>query len=178
MSNLDQLSNSKFDELIFMKTKSKKDKINYLILDKNKKKIKIHLKNVQIPFGFESYNNLQVLNIEILPQKSNDHFNIKALVSSFEDEFKNNKISFIGSREYYPNIRENKEKNGNLIRSYVYKSPEIFCNTKENFKIFLTSNNIIRSRSNVELELGTLWMTDNNYGIIWNVKSIEFLNNY
>jgi hypothetical protein len=67
-----------------------------------------------------------------------------------------------------------KSKGGYIMRSYVFGSPEIFTMIG-NYKNRLTSVDIKNTVSNVDLEMGTFWINDNNYGFIWYVKKIEVL---
>ena len=55
----------------------------------------------------------------------------------------------------------------------IYK---VCCNIN-GFTSTMTLNDIKNTVANVELEFGTLWITDNNYGIIWTIKKIEVLYN-
>jgi len=39
----------------------------------------------------------------------------------------------------------------------------------------MTSNDIKKTIANVEMELGIVWITDNNYGYLWFLKEIQVL---
>ena len=47
--------------------------------------------------------------------------------------------------------------------------------TIKNLKDKRTVLDIVKTRANIELELGTFWVNDNNYGFLWYVKRIEIL---
>jgi hypothetical protein len=169
--------------LIFKKTKTDiiEHKKNYVLLGSDGNKITLIIKKCLLPFGYETFNNKYILNIEITPKKDNEHHNIFAQIDTFEKEFieqiniKNKEIcEDIEGKGYYPNMR--KSKCGYIIRSYIFGNPEIYTMIG-NFKNKLTSIDIKNTVSNIELELGTFWITDNNYGIIWYVKKIEVLYN-
>lgn len=178
------LQNLSVKDLNFKKTKEKmsEHKKNYIITSKKGERIKIIINKGIIPFGYESYNGTNVLNIEINPELGNDHYNIFSYIQSFESEFveKNNiqcnqVNNDIEGKEYYLNMK--KSKGGYIIRSYVFGNPEIFININK-FKTLLTSNDIKKTIANIELALGTLWINDNNYGFLWYVRKIEVLHNY
>lgn len=171
--------------------KSKEVEINsehliyYTIIDKNKKRPSIYLNSVNIPFGPEKYNNKYILNIEINPSKSNIHYNYKAIISGFEAEFGKKEnfhyeklLKDIEGKGYYPNLRDSKE--GVIIRSYIFTEPEVFSmmsgkDKTIKFKNKLSLKDANKVVANVKLELGQLWINENNYGIIWYVREIEVL---
>ena len=167
-----------------LKFKKTKDNIggyvkNYSIVSADSTRIKMALKKVCIPFGYEDFNGKKIVNIEINPKKNNDHHNIKASIKNFESEFtdSNNiyntelKEDIIG-KGYYNNMRSS--KGGYIIRCYVFGSPEIYSMVG-NFKSLMTSKDIEKTVSNVEIELGTMWITENNYGFSWYIKKIEIM---
>jgi hypothetical protein len=181
MDSLNQLS---IKNLLFKKIKDKVGEYrkNYILLNSLGEKIKITLNNVTIPFGIEKYNSTNILNIEISPKKSNDHYNINAIITAFESELSN--IELIRDKElkkeledkgYYQNIRESKD--GYIIRCHVLHMPEIFMMIGK-FKNLLTMSDVKKTKATVELELSLMWINDNNYGIIWSIKNIEILTSY
>lgn len=136
----------------------------------------ISLKNVILPFGYELYNKKYILNMEIYPNKSNDHHNIYSILSAFERNFVDKTINDINltnevdGKGFYSNLKETIK--GYMLRTFVYGHPEIFMMIK-NFKSSLTSNDIKCTKCNVDLEFGVVWITENSYGLGWNVKKIE-----
>lgn len=168
----------------FKKTKDKltEHKKNYIMSNWKGEKISIILNNVKIPFGYEKYNSANILNIEIEPKKSNEHTNIYAYIKAFENDFiDQDNIKFeelskeINGKGYYPNMRES--KGGYILRAYIFGSPSIYAMIG-NFKNLLTSSDIKQTIANIKLELGSLWVNDNNYGFVYYVKEIEVLRNY
>jgi hypothetical protein len=166
----------------FTKTNSKK-KTNY-VLTYNDKKIKLKIKKCIIPFGVENFNNQYVVNIEINPNNSNEHYNMYNNINELESYLKNiyenkycplNLKKDIENRKYYKNIK--KRENGYLIRTYIIGTPEIY-RTINNMRLDLRLDNIKKTISNVELELGILWINDNEYGILWYLKKIEVENEF
>lgn len=181
---MDSFKELNVKDLIFKKTTDKigEYKKNYIPLNIKGQKIKIKLENVKIPFGTEKYNKLTILNIEISPQKSNDHLNIHAIISGFEDEFientniKDNSVKKeTDGKGYYKNIRDSKD--GYIIRCHLFNNPEVYS-LNNGTKNLMIINDIQKTKANVVLELATLWITENNYGIIWRVVEIEILYNY
>jgi len=178
MIELSELSTKKLN---FKKTKENSEGYvkNYAIISKDNTRVKVSLKKIQIPFGYEDFNGRKILNIEINPKKNNDHHNIKSLIKEFENEFVDQKNIYntelkedIMGKGYYNNMRSS--KGGYIIRCFVFGSPEIYSNVG-NFKSLMTSKDIVKTVSNVEIELGTLWITENNYGFSWYIKKIEIL---
>ena len=174
------LSNIDINYIKFFKTKSKA-KTNYIITY-NDKKIKLKIKNCIIPFGVENYNNQSIVNIDINPTRSNSHFNIYKDIKSLEKYIENiceskycprDLKKDIDEREYHKNIKK-RESGGYLIRTYIIGAPEI-SKTVNGMEFPLSSTNIKKTISNVELELGILWINNENYGILWYVKKIEVL---
>ena len=179
--------NLQLNKLNFKKVKDKSEIKNYIMSDKNDNtKPKIMLEKVNIPFGVEKYNGNNILNIEIDPKKNNIHYNYHAVISGFENElakienFKDKKLtSDITGKGYYPNIRDSKE--GYILRSYIFTVPEVYSmvsgrdKTIKNIKNKMSLLDVEKVKANVELELGSLWINDNNYGFIWYIKKIEVL---
>ena len=168
------------DTIYFVKAKTavNKQTIHYLVLHKSKK-ISFMLKNVKLPFGYETFNNHTILNIEINPKKSNDHYNMYVLLHGIEKTIQDlqttQKIvstlkSDIDGKGYYPNMRESKD--GYIVRSYVMSPPKIHAKIG-NYEMSLTPADIKNTVSNVVIELGIIWITDHNYGILWALKEIH-----
>ena len=157
--------------------KIKEHKTNYIISHNGKKPI-VNIEKAYIPFGCEIYEKRQILNIDIDPKK---HYDVYAAINGFENQLANienytdkDVIKNIENKGYYKNIRESKM--GYIIRSHLFYEPKVFCNIN-GFTSTMTLNDIKNTVANVELEFGTLWITDNNYGIIWTIKKIEVLYN-
>jgi hypothetical protein len=176
------LENINVKNLTFIKTKTKsKNNISYIITN-NSKKIQIELKNISIPFGIEYFNGKTIVNIEINPNIDNYQYNLYSIISGFElniqnINFENNKNfslkNDINNKGYYPNIRESKF--GYIVRCYINSSLNIWTTDTLENKMFLSIENIKNTISNVKLELGILWINENNFGIIWYLKDIEIV---
>lgn len=174
-------------KLKFKKLKEKSLVTNYLITTFENKKQTVVLENVTIPFGVETYEKKHILNIEIHPKQNNQHYNYYAVISGFETELINSKnIKYdklsrdIEGKGYYPNIRES--KGGYIIRCHIFNTPEVFTmlngkdKTIRNIKDKRSMLDVEKIKANIELELGTFWTNDNNYGFLWYVKTIEIIN--
>ena len=140
------------------------------------------------PFGIEIgenhirkfmriYNKNEILNIELKHKQNNDHHNIYVFLLNLEKNIKNAiKSNFFVNNDIKSKIFHStlKEKDNNvLVRSYSFGKKEIF--KKINTKKFPT-NDIKGKRVNVEIEIRTLWITCEEYGILYNIKNIEVLN--
>jgi len=144
------------------------------------------LENINIPFGVETYEKKNIVNIEIVPKRNNLQYNYYAIISHFEKEmtdknnFKYEKLSRdIENKGYYPNMRESKQ--GYILRTHIFNTPEVFSmvsGKNKNIKDIKDKRSLLDIggvRANVEIELGTLWVTENNYGYLWYIKKIEIL---
>jgi hypothetical protein len=168
-------------DLKFKKTMEKisEHKKNYIIFKSNTEKIKIKMDKVFLPFGVEIYNKRQILNIEIYPKKNNNHNNIHSMLFAFEQEFGDlNNIDWYVKQELdnisYHSFLKSNGYGGNHIRSYMSPNPEIFTMMGK-YKQILSSKDLKGVYCNVELELGTFWINELHYGIIWYVKSIQVI---
>lgn len=188
---VDDIINLSIENLIIVKPKVSKqsqkksndlfEKESYIPLSKSNQKITITLKNVIIPFGVENYNGKNIINLELNTKKSNKTYNAYATIATFEEslnllhdnkniinEFKES----ITGKSYYPNMRQSKD--GYIIRSHIFGQPKISTNFLGQL-MSATLNDIKKTFANVVLELGSIWVTDNNYGINWYVREIEIL---
>jgi hypothetical protein len=177
--------NISLKNIIFAKTKyttnykkvNDTSKKNYGLTDKKNQKIKIQLNNVFIPFGMELYNSHSILNIKLMPTKYNEHNNIVSSLLQFDSELTDVKnftdtdiVNDIENKGYYPNIK--KDCDDYLLRLHIYGSPEIYA-TRMQRKFPVAPSDIKGKLANVEIEISTLWVTDNNYGYVWTLKSVE-----
>lgn len=158
-----------------MESKKNTEVERYVIFNNLNRRVRIICKNVIIPFGYESFNDKIILNLEIT-KKNNEHHNIYSYIRAFEKEFDNHaNISSpdvraaIEGKGYSHNMR--KSKGGYIIRSQVIGHPKIHANNGMNIK--MTSDDIKNTMSNVTLDLVLLWINDTNYSITWNVVDIE-----
>lgn len=186
MADETEILDLQLKNLLFKKVKDKTEVKSYIIKKKEGGKQTIILKNVNIPFGPEKYNNNTVLNIEIDPKKNNVHHNYHAVISGFEKELANRDnfwdkklLLDTENKGYYPNMRESKE--GYILRAYIFTEPEVFSmvsgrdKTVKNIRNKMSMRDVEKIKGNVEIELGSLWVNDNNYGFIWYVKKIQVL---
>lgn len=150
-------------------------KKNYIIFNDIGKRVSLKLNKVNLPFGIESYNGKSILNIQIIPESSNEHYNLYSAIAGLEKQFSkiekfvDKKITDdIDEKGYYPNMRD--DRVGNIIRTYIFTQPNVFSSLGK-----MTLADTKKVKANVEIELGSIWITENNYGILWYVKSIEIL---
>lgn len=181
---MEQLDTNNF---IFMKNKNTKNykqtkdlitkKKNYNILNENNNKIYFELKNIKIPFGIESYNNQQILNIAINPNNNNDHYNYLTNFKNFEnnlinlDIIDNEILSETKEKKYHCFLKQNADYHNYTIRTHILGSTNIY--TLFNGKKFPTRESDIKNKNaNILIEIGTFWITDETYGILLNTKEI------
>ena len=179
LNNPNAIENTTVKSLRMKKTKdtSNKFKKNYFVTGKDGHRITLSIKNVSIPFGCEEFHGRNIVNMEIHPKHDNIHHNIKATLTTFEEQLKDPENFYskevtedMKGKGYYPNIR--KSENGYIIRTVLFGSPEIYTNIGK-FKTVLTKNDIAKTTADVDLEIGTFWIADSQYGFLWYVKKIE-----
>ncbi|AYV78813.1 MAG: hypothetical protein Edafosvirus36_3 [Edafosvirus sp.] len=160
------------------------EKKNYRILFSGKK-LKINSLKVKIPFGTEKYNNKDIVNIELINyKKTNGNYNFYSSIKQIdyifkhllEDDIHNNLKNTlpygfekeIAGKHYMSCIKENENVKFNpLLRTHL-KNTVITKNNNH-----MTKFEIKGTYAKVELELGSLWTTPTNYGIIWFINKIS-----
>ncbi len=155
-------------------------KKNYSIVDKFGKKIILKLKNIFIPFGYELYNGQCILNLKINHTINNEIHNVFSQLLTFENEL-NNCSSFddndimndIENKGYYLNLKKI-DDTSSMLRTHIFSSPDIYA-IIGNKKFPIAQNDIKQKFANIEIELGTFWITDNNYGTLWYTKNIQII---
>ena len=138
----------------------------------------INLSNVLLPFGCEKFNDKLILNIEL--ENNNINNNILSILSQIEDNFKNNKLK--SNLQTINNIKNKgfnsilkKSKLGNIIRTHISKSTDIFIKKKNDEKMVIDYSNLTNSNCNIDLFIQGFWTNENSYGLYITVKSIEII---
>lgn len=137
---------------------------------------KITFKNILVPFKLSNYNNNYYLSIEINQndklniEKLNNYKTLESLIFK-QDEICENDISNL---EFYSNIKTKKFKNNNLdlIRLHIKKGKNTIITKYNNGKSILFDIQP-QKKYNVEIEIGTLWISKKNYGIQLNLININ-----
>lgn len=171
------IKNFDFKQLNLIKAKKSKTE-KYIICDKFNKKIHETLDEVYVPFGIEKWNNTQLLNIEINPNKNNKQLNINALLKSYDDIFREQiKLHHnVDNKTYYSFLKDSKY--GCIMRTHISDYPKITkCSDINSGSdiIKMTSADIVKNNVKITLSLSTLWFTDISYGVTWDVVSMELL---
>lgn len=140
---------------------------NYSIYDKNGKRIQLTIKNVYLKFGLESYNNSEILNIEIR-DRSNYHMNTILILKDLD-----NKLHSILNTdlEYYHIINQTKPRRY-MVRTYLKNGAKI---THSKYVGTFDKTNLKHTYCDITLELGSIWFTDEKYGCTIYVSSIVVL---
>jgi hypothetical protein len=157
-------------------------KNSYILLninnDSSMSKINMFGNNLYSPFGIESYKNKYILNLEITKKKDIDFWEDINKLDNFLrniNGFKiNNNIINLKDLEYYPIIKKRKSKKP-IIRTHIK-----ITKNKINTKIKDTKNNLLtifefpkKSRIDINIEIGDLWIYKNTYGINIFCKNID-----
>lgn len=147
----------------------------YMVFN-NESKMKIKIKDVYLPFGIETFNGNQILNVELYPKKSNVHNNIESLIYSFEETAKNKEFyqgdvkKNITECIFYNNLKC--EDNKSILRTYVGNNMISYV-MLGTYKTYVTSNDLKATTCDIEIELGGFWINDTTYGFTWYVKEIQ-----
>jgi hypothetical protein len=156
----------------------------------NFSKFKIKTPVCLMPFGLETYNNKEIINIE-LSNATNEQINFNATVRMLDKLYQqfsnkqiqeNNVFPFINlpagfakevsNMEYSPCIKPSLL--GSIIRCHV--KPNINVIKKVNgTNVICSKNDLKKSNAIIELELGNIWIHNNKYGLIWYINNIEIL---
>ena len=68
-----------------------------------------------------------------------------------------------------------KSKLGYLLRTHLLSNTEIYILKKNNDKLLIDSSNLNNSTCNLSLLLKGMWITESNYGLYWEINSIQVL---
>lgn len=164
------------------------------------KKINYVSPYVYIPFGAETYNGKQILNIEVNVDKNNNLYNFLSSISQIDNMLQNlqkditdeqtehynennihneNKVQ-MDNKKYIKDLVKGKQfvscirngKNGHLIRTYIKQGINIHSpDNKEFFKLSELKGRI----AVVDIDLGNLWIMPDSYGYVLNVTDIMTL---
>jgi hypothetical protein len=142
------------------------DKKSFRIRYSGVNKILLNIKDVYSPFGIENYNKKDILNLE-LTSETNDKYNNMVLIKQLDNYFKNlneskkelNNLSYTSPIKI---ISDNKIQ----IRTHLAKKMDIKSNNQKNIEIK-------NKKFNIELEFSSIWMYNQNYGIVLTVNMID-----
>ena len=139
---------------------------------------KLKFKNILVPFKISKFSNNYYLNIEI---SQNDKINSEILdfYKKIELEvYKLDKIDDINLKdfEYYSNIKTNSYNNNNLdlLRLHIKKSKNgIITKYNKNNNELTIFDIQPQQYYNCEIDINSIWLKNNRYGIIINLLYIE-----
>lgn len=175
----------KLSEMVIGKslTSRKKNKKIFLLLNNKKAKINFEIKDAYIPYGAEEYKGKMVLNIEINPEKDNNHHNIFASIENFENDLEN--IHKNNKNESIPNIfmKDIEDKKYyRIMKTTKSGTKKIRCHFTGTTKKYLDMNGLhmptdlsnIRNdmKCDLKLQINVIWISDTQYGILINIKEI------
>jgi hypothetical protein len=174
----------------------KKQKINYKLFIKNKNllsNIKIKLQWVKSPFGVEKYLFKEIINLEFTNYKNKNYsYNNYSKINQIEEAFNklntdsvhtNNFKHLYGSflndlkgLDFLPSIKMRPDKFDPLFRVHLKKTKnlittKIFKKNKDKYE-HGSIHDIKDKMLEVELELSTIWIKNNDYGLIWLIDRI------
>ncbi len=163
----------------YKQQKNGKYKKNFLILDNENKKISFEINNIKTPFGIENYNEQKILNIIIDPNKYNQHHNLIININKLESDLNNKKFTNkiididIKDKKYHSILKYNPNNNNYILRTHIIGIPNIY--TTINNKKFIVSEDDIKDKNlNVQLEISSMWITDDQFGFLFYAKEMYF----
>jgi hypothetical protein len=141
------------------------------------KSLKFKLENIFIPFGAELYNDKYVVNLEF-EKTNNIHNNYISVIQSLEKNIINNNFeteinvnSNIINKNFFTSIKDSKL--GNILRTHLTKTTEIFILRENGTKYDLDKENLKGSTVNIEIKLKGIWIVNESYGFYWDINSIH-----
>ena len=161
----------------------------------NTKVIRLTFNSIKLPFGIEKYEGKDIVNLEFVNHKTNNesHNNysilkqtdklFKKLYTSYQiDNFKyiskfSKIIEDVEGKEYVTSVKERPGKYDPLLRVHLRKNKGVVT-----AGIFSKDGHIIHQDDikgeevEVEIELGSLWTTNEKYGLVWYVNNITATN--
>lgn len=167
-------------------------KYNYALYFNPKTKIRFTTPPMNVPFGIEKYNNKFIINLELkFKNISNDANNFFAYLKQLDLFFRNLTNTAYILPQGMDSELSNKEYNSllkispsNFIFRVNSKKPKIFINPNSGVnqddherEILCTSDDIKNKQCICEIELDNLWIYGSKYGLIFNVTSIEIIQN-
>lgn len=141
------------------------DKKNYRIRYNCVDKIFFKVPSVYSPFGIENYNKKDILNLD-LKNDSNEKYNYILIIKELDEYFKNlpNTNPDFGNLNYISPIKI--QDDGKItIRTHISNKLKIKSN---NNQIVLKKN-----KFQIELEFSSIWVYNNNFGLILTVNEID-----
>jgi hypothetical protein len=170
------------------KVRLKNSKRGSQIFDENGKKIKFTLRNVYLKFGFENYNGNKILNILVNkdPNKKgdegNEEYNKLASIYNYVKSVENTGKDFIEAKRNniegkgFMTPLEDTNEYGHCftkIRTYMSYSADIMM--KGGFAPLEPATDITGYMADVDVEIKTMWKTNNNYGVTIYTTNVELI---
>ena len=174
--------NNKFYNFNLDKLNFQKKRKTYFIYEfENFKNKLINFKTVKlnIPFGVEFYNSKYILNIEYLNNNfsHNQLIEIRKIEKYFE-EIKETNISLhlkedLENKVFCSSL--NKRKDSFLFRTHLkVQKKNVISEFKKKNKL-INYNNLKKNQGYFEIELKSLWISKDQYGLVWIIKNGEII---
>ena len=131
------------------------------------------------PFGLEKYYNNYIINFEIPINKNKDFcdqiFLINEYFSSINEIYTENDTINLNNLNFYNFAKLNEYNNSLQIRLYLKKNKNkiisnFFDSNNKPLSVFDLQKN---DKLKISVELNSIWLKKDNYGIILNIKSLN-----
>ena len=174
--------NHNFKNIAFYHNKTS---YNIFIYKDMMKEIKIQSSILNIPFGIEDYNNKKIINLELMNIKSNKdvyrmYSEIKSIELFFENFIKNSEIidrdlpnnllDDIKNKSFISCIKDRENSNA-LFRVHIKKIKRKYLTVFKKKNSEILYNNIKGEKGIFIICLKSLWISNDNYGLIWSLDS-------
>ena len=174
--------NYNFKNIAFYQNKTT---YNIFIYKDMMREIKIKSSILNIPFGIEDYNNKKIINLELFNIKSNNevykmYSQIKSIELFFENFLKNcniikrdlpnNLLNDIKNKSFISCIKDRENSNA-LFRVHIKKIKKKYLKVFKKKNKEILYNNIKGNKGIFIICLKSLWISENNYGLIWSLDS-------
>lgn len=172
---LEQLNN---DNLYFRK-RGNVYEVNHMTKKRGLQKLSFRTPKVKVPFGPELFNKKLYLNVEFTNYEANNNvYNFMAIIKSIDNYFRDLAEicdKNVSDLEYYSNIKERPDGYDPLLRTNIKKKGRniltkvLSSNGDSISTIYSIEKN---SYISLDLELDSVWIYNDSYGINWNILNI------
>lgn len=139
-------------------------------------KIRVTTPIISIPFGFETYQKKEILNL-LIDDDDNDKHNFIHYITELEQYLQNPKYNMhpnyngdINNKTFINTLRKNNNNKNYILRINAKNSDNVDIRDKNGKLVF--KHDIIHKNCKCIIELSNVWIYGDNYGLVWNLSNI------